>query len=255
MRRLRTAVIVVLLGVVWGCAPTPTAPPPPGRLLSQPYDEPVLVAWGLGYADTLHGALPFDIESRTRAESVRLIDSNQADLLITSGDPPAGWFATPLGRRALAIIVHPDNPVRDLTSAEVGDLFSGKTPSWNAVGGDDLPVQPVLPLPDEPARDRFEQVVLGAARPWPGTLLAPTPDAAVETVRDDPGAIGVVPLEAATSDVRIIRLDGVLPGPATVANGRYPLTVDLIATSPDEPAGALRDFLVWIESAGANSGG
>jgi hypothetical protein len=231
-----------------GCTAAPATTAPPPRLVTQPFYEPVVVDWAVPYRDTLTGPLPFDVDTRTRSEGLDRVGKGEAGVLVTSGEPPAGWFATPLGPLGLAVVVHPDNPVRDLSLDELRDLFSGMSASWADVGGDDLPVQPVLPLPGEPMGEAFSSMVLGEAKPWPGTLLAPTTTAMAQVIAENPGAIGVLPLAAVPETLRPIRVEGILPGESTVASGSYPLRVPLLATAPAEPGSPLRDFLVWIQS-------
>ena len=247
---VRSVGLPVALALLLGaCAsPSPSPQPPPPRVLSQPYYEPDLVAWALAYREGLGAVLPFDVESRTRALGLEAVGDGEAEVVITSGAPPEGWFATPLGRVALVVVVNPDNPVRDLGLDEVRSLFAGRTTSWTDVGGNDLPVQPVLPLPGEPASEHFLEAVLGTSRPWPGTLYAPSISAMLELVGKEKGAIGLLPLSAVTPAVRPVRLEGILPGEASVASGDYPLAVELLATSPKEPKSPVRDFLVWLQS-------
>jgi phosphate transport system substrate-binding protein len=230
------------------CSRTPPTPVVYPRLETQPFYEPILVDWAATYRGGLAGPLPFDLDTRTRGEGQDRVEQGQADLLVTSGEPPMGWFATPLGPQAVAVVVHPDNPVRDLSLDELRDLFEGLANTWDEVGGRPIPVQPILPLPGEPLGEAFAAVVLADGAPWPGTLLAPTAAAMAEVVAEDPGAIGVLPLTAVPKTLRVIRVGGVLPGETTVASGAYPLTVTLMATAPDEPPGALRDFLGWIQA-------
>jgi phosphate transport system substrate-binding protein len=243
------ALLVASLAACTAATATPSSPP---RLVTQPFYEPLLVEWAVAYREGLTQPLPFDLDTRTRGEGLDQVEEGEAELLVTSGEPPEGWFATPLGQVGLALVVHPDNPVRDLSIDEVGELFTGRSDTWSDVGGGEVPVQPVLPLPGEPMREAFASIVLGEGKPWPGTLLAPTAAAMAELVAEDPGAIGVLPLAAVTDALRVVRLDGVLPGASTIASGAYLLTVPLLATAPVEPGPPLRDFLVWIQSLGSS---
>lgn len=245
---LRTSTPLLALGLLLAAcaAPTPT-PALLRRVVTQPYFEPALVEMAVAYREALGSPLPFDLETRTRGQGIELVSDGQAELVVTSGEPPDGWFATPLGRIALVVIVHPDNPVRDLEPKELAGLFSGRA-SWAESGGRDIAVQPVLPLPGEPAGESFRKAILGDLGPWPGTLYAPTPEAMLQLVAEDPGAIGVFPSVSVPSEVRAVRLGGVLPGEATVAANRYPLTIEVFGTAPLEPDAPVRDFLSWIQA-------
>lgn len=247
MKQTSLASVGLIALALAGCGAPPATAIAPPRVVSQPYFEPEIVERALAYRDALAEPLPFDIESRTRDQALEAAEAGEAALVVTSGAPPEGWFVTPVGRVGLAVIVHPDNPVRDLDLEEVQSLFAGRTASWAEVGGIDGPVQPVLPLPDEPAGEAFLQAVLGAGRPWPGTLLAPTPSAMIELVSQDVWAIGLVPMAALTEGVQPVRLDGVPLDEANLAAGRYPLTLELLATAPEEPGAPVRLFLVWLQ--------
>ena len=248
LRSLPAAPALALAATLAACSaqtPMPVAFP---RLVTQPYYEPILVDWAVAYRQDLPGPLPFDLDTRTQEEGLDRVETGEADLLVTSGEPPRGWFATPLGRQGLAVVVHPDNPVRDLSIEELRDLFSGINGLWEEVGGRPTPVQPVLPLPGEPLGEAFASLVLGERAPWPGTQLAPTAAAMTQLIAEDEGAIGLLPMAAVPETLRVVRVEGVLPGETTIASGAYPLTVSLLATAPEEPVGPLRDFLVWIQS-------
>ena len=78
--------------------------------------------------------------------------------------------------------------------------------------------------------------------------MAPTAAAMTQLIAEDEGAIGLLPMAAVPETLRVVRVEGVLPGETTIASGAYPLTVSLLATAPEEPVGPLRDFLVWIQS-------
>lgn len=244
--RLATWILVPLS--LAACTASPTPPVAPPRVVSQPYFEPEVVAWAKAYREALGSTLPFDLDTRTRDLAIEAVQAGESAVVLTSGDPPEGWFATPIGRLGLAVIVHPDNPVRDLALEEIRDLFAGRTASWSEVGGVEAPVQPVLPLPEEPAGEFFLEQVLGERRPWPGTLLAPTAAAMVQIVSEDETAIGLVPTAALTESVHAIRVGGVPPEAADVESGRYPLSLEMMATSPAEPASPVREFLAWLQA-------
>src|ERR1017187_2003143 len=40
----------------------------------------------------------------------------------------------------LSVYVNPENPLKELTTAQVGDIFTGKIKNWKEVGGPDAPI-------------------------------------------------------------------------------------------------------------------
>jgi hypothetical protein len=110
-----TALLVLPLAA---CSAGASTEAPLPRFVTQPFYEPVLVDWAVAYRDTLDGPLPFDLDTRTRSEGLDRIEEGDADLLLTSGEPPeaglprrsAGW-----GWRSSS----PDNPVATFRSPEL----------------------------------------------------------------------------------------------------------------------------------------
>ena len=41
---------------------------------------------------------------------------------------------------ALAVVVHPDNPVSELTIPQLSDIYTGRIANWQEVGGNDAPI-------------------------------------------------------------------------------------------------------------------
>ncbi len=246
----RLAPALLLLGSLYACAAPATPAATPTAVPRAAVSE-ALAPWLIQRARTFvekQGPLPFDLESLPPQAALEGAADGQFAFVITAWPPPQGWFATPLGTEGVAVVVHPDNKIRELSLPELGDLFSGRLESWEALGGEAQRVQPVLPLPGDESRQLLQSLALGDLRPTTNTLLAPTAAAALTLVAEDPGAIGLLPLSALSSQVRAVRVEGALPATSTVSDGRYPLTLQVLAVAPQEPHDALRDWLVWLQS-------
>ncbi|MBN1266683.1 MAG: substrate-binding domain-containing protein [Anaerolineales bacterium] len=182
------------------------------------------------------------------------VEQGETELLLCACLPPSGWFATPLAEDAAAVIVHPDNPLRDLTIESIQDLFSGTIENWQDLDGADEVVQVVLLLENDELRSTFEAALPLDYTPPASAILAPTPAAVVDMVRQTPGAVGYVPfssIDEQTQQVRIVRISGVRPGPSTLADRSYPMVMEILAIAPEEPIGPVREWLNWIQ---ANTG-
>jgi hypothetical protein len=81
----------------------------------------------------------------------------------------------------------------------------------------------------------------------PNSLLAPTPNLMRAMIVEDPGSIGFVLQNYINNEVKQIGIEGVLPGNVTDQAGDYPLWIDILAVSIEEPQGVLRGFLVWLQ--------
>ena len=242
-------VVLLLSLVLASCSPEPTPTPTPtiAHVVTTPALEGIVTWWCASYAEEL-GLSPIELEILPPDEALAVAKSGEVELVISGVEPPPDWFAAVLKIEGIAVVVHPSNPLRVFSMEELAAIFTGSITSWQELGGVDEPIQPVIPLPGDEVRIHFEKLILGDSRPSPAAQLGPTPLAVSMIVAEDPGAIGYLPFSLVTEEVRPIRVDGVLPGPSTIQDGRFPLRLEILALAPDEPIGAAYDWLVWLQS-------
>ncbi len=252
--RVCTATLALFAVLAGGCAPAPepTLPPPVPRVAVSPSLEGTVATWVRTYRVQV-GVPEFDLVPVADAILLESVAGGEAVLAITSLEPPQGWFATPLVREGLAVVSHPSNPVRDLTLEALTDLYTGRVANWSVLDGAEVAVQPVVLPPGDALRRGFDAAVLDDARVWPGALIASSPAGVMEVVRSDRGAIGYVPVSQLSGSLGVVRVEGAEPQCAGSGIASYPLCFTIAATAPEEPDGAVRDFLVWLQ-AGAASG-
>ena len=240
--------LLLCLGLV-ACAPTTTATPTKStiRVITTPAFESLVTHWGIEYMEAQDTAR-IDLRVFPLEGALDAAEDGIADVIIAGTHPPQGWFATPLSLEKIAVVVHPSNGIRSLSLEELAALFNGEIDSWSDLGGDDLPVQPIIPLPNDETREYLNSRLLEGSGFSPDAFIAPSPIALLAMVTDDEGAIGIIPLSQASDEVRVIRVDEVLPQTATIGDGRYPLYMDILALAPEQPGVATHDWLAWIQA-------
>jgi phosphate transport system substrate-binding protein len=157
-----------------------------------------------------------------------------------------------IGYDAVTLFVHPDNPVRSLTRAQLKALFSGAVRNWKQVGGADQPVTLVTQNLSSVSgtADFFRQVVMEGVAFAP-TQVRPLLEDCMREVSRDPGAVAWGSYSSRTPSVRILAVDDVLPGPESIRTADYPLSRPLVLVSRGVPEGDLRTFFDFtLSSAG-----
>jgi hypothetical protein len=247
-RLLHPLGIPLLALALTSCAapPSPTPPPLASRLAVPPGLEETAAAWLEAYSEA-YGPPDFDLEVLQEEAALEESRAGEVVAMLTVLEPPEGWFAAPVAEDAIAVVVHPSNSVRSYRLQDLADLFSGRVRSWEALGGASAAVQPVVPLPGDSLRLRFEGMAMPGSPVSSSALLAPDPAAVLSLVAEDAGAIGYLPLSQVTEEIRVARIDGILPGASTIADGRYPLRLTVLATAPQEPSGQVRDWIGWLQ--------
>lgn len=95
---------------------------------------------------------------------------------------------------ALAVIVHPDNPVDRLTRKQLEEIFRGKITNWNQVGGKNQKIVVYTRETSSGTYEFFKESVLKNKNYMSGTLSMPATGAVIQSVSQTKGAIGYVGL-------------------------------------------------------------
>ena len=126
-----------------------------------------------------------------------------------------------IARDAIAVIVNPKNPVRDLTLKQLQDLFSGKTTNWKKVGGIDNSVIIVTREEGSGTRGAFEDLVMEGALISAKALVMDSTGAVREIVAQTPYAIGYISLGLVDERVIPIKVGGIPATRENLLEGKY----------------------------------
>ena len=132
----------------------------------------------------------------------------------------AGLKETVLAYDGIAIIVHPDNPVSDLTIEQIAQLYTGEVTNWKDVGGNDAQVVLIGREAASGTRDGFESITGTKEKCLYRQELTSTGDV-ITAVSQNPDAIGYASLASIKDSVKALNVDGVTPGEDTVKDGSY----------------------------------
>jgi phosphate transport system substrate-binding protein len=203
---------------------------------------------GTGIAALINGTV--DIANASRQIKIEEREKSEAN-----GIYPVEFV---IARDAIAIIVHPENPVNRLTIDQISDMYSGQINNWSEVGGEDRPIvclsretnsgthiyflENVLRKGDESNKTLFSME----------TLLLPSSEGISTEIRQNPNAIGYDGLGYVTEDLKTIAVGlestgpFVLPSATSVNNRQYPIARDLYMYTAGEPEGDVLEYINWI---------
>ncbi len=178
------------------------------------------------------------------------LQAGRTDLAAVSWQPPdanpvTGIQAIPLGRDAIAVIVHPRNTTPGLTILQLRAIFRGDTLDWGALGGATGAPTIISREDGSGTRAAFEAQVMGDDRVTLNALVMPSSPAVVDYIATHPTAIGYVSLAWVDERVRALPVEDIRPDAAAVRSGAYHLarTLYLLAPKPAPPASqAFIDF-------------
>jgi phosphate transport system substrate-binding protein len=135
---------------------------------------------------------------------------------------------------AIAAIVHPANPVRDLTMEQLTKIFLGKITNWAEVGGKDMPITVIIREAGSGTRAAWEEILHEDIYPFYTTIL-PGTGGVRAGVAGDPSAIGYITIAAVDETVRALKVDGVKPDAEAVLAGDYGISRPFLFLTEGEP--------------------
>jgi phosphate transport system substrate-binding protein len=196
---------------------------------------------GLGSGAGISAFINKDVDM---AQASRQIKDDEIQQAKDAGLDP---YETTILRDALAIVVHPDNPITQLTEEQVAKIFAQEITSWDDVGGSgDITVYTRNEESGTFAymEEDVIQKILGDESGYGSTVnkQASAP-AGLSAVAGDPDGIFYAGLgnlsEIPEGSVKVLLISGtgdpVEPSAATVADGSYPIARGLFYYTNGDP--------------------
>ena len=131
-----------------------------------------------------------------------------------------GLEGTILAYDGIAIIVHPDNPVTDLSIETIAKIYTGEITNWKDVGGNDGEIVLIGREANSGTRDGFESITSTEDKCKYRQECTSTGDV-ITAVSSNPNAIGYASLASVKDSVKAVSVDEVAPSEATVKDGSY----------------------------------
>ena len=124
----------------------------------------------------------------------------------------------------VCLIVHPSNPVKQLTKDQVKAIYTGKVTNWKEVGGADLPIVAISRDTSSGTYEVFHQLAVDSDKLGDKVEYANANPQIFTRVSTTPGAIGYVGLGFVKTGVTAVRYENVMPSKQTITRGTYKLS-------------------------------
>lgn len=156
---------------------------------------------------------------------------------------------------ALAVIVHPSNPVSRLTREQLEAIFRGKITNWKEVGGADTKIVVYSRETSSGTYEFFKESVLKNKNYMSGILSMPATGAIVQSVSQTKGAIGYVGLAYVSAGVKAVKVSYdagktyTEPSVANAKNKTYPIVRPLFFYYEAKSEKSVKPFIDYVLSA------
>jgi len=149
----------------------------------------------------------------------------------------------------IAVIVHPSNPVKNLTKEQAAKIFLGEITNWSEVGGKNAPILVQVRETGSGTRSTLEEMLLEKK----SVIASATPSASSALIKQavarDKNAIGFDSIGFVDKTVKVVSLDNIAPTVETVKGGSYLMGRALYLLTKGTPKGASATFIDYLKTA------
>lgn len=156
---------------------------------------------------------------------IQAVSEGRCDIGLSSralkdDEKASGLVETVVALDGIAIVVNPENPVSDLDIDTIAKIYTGEITNWKDVGGNDAEIVLIGREAGSGTRDGFESITDAKDACQYRQELTSTGDV-INTVSQNPDAIGYASLSAVGDSVKALTVGGVEATEATVKDGSY----------------------------------
>jgi len=228
---------------------------------------------GFVFFSTTHGA--YENLIRRRPSGVTMIasqfaqmdDAQPVDLIIATGpsddelalaqEHGVTLVTEPVCYDAFVFIVHRDNPIDNLSVADLRRIYAGEAKSWKDFGGPDVEIFAYQREPNSGSQTAMEKMVM-EGRPMDGAqpfLIATEMGGLIRSIgnyEDRAHSLGYTYLYYIetlykSDDIKVLSIDGVAPTPENIRSGAYPFGANYYGVIRGGDEGAVGgQFLKWM---------
>ncbi|MFH1057133.1 MAG: phosphate ABC transporter substrate-binding protein [Pseudomonadota bacterium] len=143
-------------------------------------------------------------------------------------------------------VVHPSNPVKDLSLMQLKQIYNGKIKNWKDLGGEDKTIVVVSRDSSSGTFEVWNEHVLGKDRVRPDAQLQASNGAVAQAVAGNKNAIGYVGIGYLNPQLKALTVGGVAASAQTAKSKAYPIARGLNMYTNGTPKGVVKDFIDFV---------
>ncbi len=242
--------VLAALLMIWGC-----------NSASEPVSRPLCLAGSTSvqpFAEKLaeiymhrHPGARVDVQGGGSSAGIYAATHGAADLGASSREllgEEKKLVEIPIAYDGIAVIVHPSNPLTNISLADIRKIFGGQESNWQALGLPPHAIDLITREEGSGTREAFEHLVMGKGEITPAALVQDSNGSVREIVAGDPYSIGYISAGLVDQRVKGLAIDGVLPTRDNIKNHTYELVRRFLLVARAAPAGPCKAFVDFVLS-------
>jgi phosphate transport system substrate-binding protein len=148
----------------------------------------------------------------------------------------------------IAVILHKDNPINDLTIEQVRGIFSGRINNWQEIDGIDKAIIPVTREEGSGTRASFEDMIMGGEAISDACLVQDSNGAVREIIATTLQGVGYISVGLVDDREKAVAINSIKPTLANLITEKYQFSRPFLLLLREEPSGACGKFIEYVLS-------
>ena len=155
-----------------------------------------------------------------------------------------------IGYDAISIFVHRNNPINNLTKEQVKRIFTGEIKNWKEVGGNDAPIVCITEIwgNKRATMIEFQRLAMDGSEYRADRIEVDKPKDQASFLASEKNGIISVSFVFASSEIKSIAVDNIIPEARHVHSGVYLFSRPLLLITRELPRGKLKKFFDFVFS-------
>lgn len=149
----------------------------------------------------------------------------------------------------IGVVVNPKSPLKNLTTAQLVDIFGGKIKTFKDLGVDGKEINLYVRDASSGTREVFSEKAIHKSDIAPSAKVVASNAAMKTAIASDINGIGFISLGVADESVKLVCIDEHCPNVAHVLDGSYPISRGLYILIKGEPNPLAKAFIEYMKSA------
>nr|WP_321500658.1 phosphate ABC transporter substrate-binding protein [uncultured Dethiosulfovibrio sp.] len=179
------------------------------------------------------------------ANASRFIKNSEVKAAVENGAYPVP-FAVAMD--ALLPVIHPSNPIKNLSLDQLCKIYKGEITNWKEVGGEDARIAVVGRDTSSGTYEVWDEKVMHKERVTPRALVVASNGAMVQTVAKNKLALGYIGVGYVNDSVKTLSVEGIEGNMRTVLDGQFPISRYLYMFTRGWPEGNALKFINFVLS-------
>jgi phosphate transport system substrate-binding protein len=156
-------------------------------------------------------------------------------------------ISTLIAKDALSVYLNPKNPIKNLTTEQLREIFTCKVTNWKQIGGNDLPIKIIIRSTNSGTHLYFKEHVLQMEEYCDKAEIKSTTEEIVREVAVQENAIGYGGI-GFNNGIFHAMINNIEPTEENVRDEKYPISRYLMFMTLNTPSGISKKFIDWVLS-------